>query len=281
LTRRVFFNALLIAGLLISISCSPPAPDKSKKSKKKTNPKNPVTCISVIGCSGQPVLKLVLKKIAKKRYVASIEDSQDRKIKLAGHLLYCDKNIEILKQHNFKAVLICRDPRSTLVQLVHRSLYDWCPSKFEKPRIHPSALAFHQIIKESAGKRGDQGFVEFYLGTLDTKQLLLDIFQVAKWHSQSGVHFVKYEDLTDFSGNDRDAQLRAIQEIGEFLGVSVPDSVTGEITEWCKRHLKEKKSQKNFMIDWKELFTEKDKALFKKYFGQLVIDLGYEKDNDW
>ena len=32
---------------------------------------------------------------------------------------------------------------------------------------------------------------------------------------------------------------------------------------------------------WKEYFTQEHKELFKKTAGQLLIDLGYEKDFDW
>jgi hypothetical protein len=33
--------------------------------------------------------------------------------------------------------------------------------------------------------------------------------------------------------------------------------------------------------DWKNVFTEKDKQIFKEEAGNLLVKLGYEKDNDW
>ncbi len=33
--------------------------------------------------------------------------------------------------------------------------------------------------------------------------------------------------------------------------------------------------------DWKEVFTEEDKRVFKEAAGDLLIKLGYERDNDW
>jgi hypothetical protein len=33
--------------------------------------------------------------------------------------------------------------------------------------------------------------------------------------------------------------------------------------------------------DWKNVFTEEDKRVFKEEAGELLVKLGYEKDNDW
>jgi hypothetical protein len=33
--------------------------------------------------------------------------------------------------------------------------------------------------------------------------------------------------------------------------------------------------------NWQEHFTEANKALFKETAGDLLVRLGYEKDNDW
>lgn len=33
--------------------------------------------------------------------------------------------------------------------------------------------------------------------------------------------------------------------------------------------------------DWKNVFTEKDKQIFKEHAGDSLVELGYESDNDW
>ena len=33
--------------------------------------------------------------------------------------------------------------------------------------------------------------------------------------------------------------------------------------------------------NWKRLFTEKDKSLFKEVAGAMLIKWGYEQDNNW
>ena len=39
--------------------------------------------------------------------------------------------------------------------------------------------------------------------------------------------------------------------------------------------------RKGIAGDWKNVFTEEDKQVFKEIAGDLLIDLGYEKDKDW
>ncbi len=39
--------------------------------------------------------------------------------------------------------------------------------------------------------------------------------------------------------------------------------------------------RKGIAGDWKNVFTEKDKAIFKESAGDLLIELGYEKDKAW
>ena len=39
--------------------------------------------------------------------------------------------------------------------------------------------------------------------------------------------------------------------------------------------------RKGIAGDWKNVFTESDKAIFKEVAGDLLIELGYEEDQDW
>jgi hypothetical protein len=39
--------------------------------------------------------------------------------------------------------------------------------------------------------------------------------------------------------------------------------------------------RKGIAGDWRNVFTEKDKRVYKEAVGDLIVKLGYEKDNDW
>ena len=39
--------------------------------------------------------------------------------------------------------------------------------------------------------------------------------------------------------------------------------------------------RKGVVGDWRNVFTERDKYVFKEEAGDLLIKLGYEEDSDW
>jgi hypothetical protein len=39
--------------------------------------------------------------------------------------------------------------------------------------------------------------------------------------------------------------------------------------------------RKGIAGDWKNVFTEQDKRVFKAAAGDLLVELGYEENNDW
>jgi hypothetical protein len=96
---------------------------------------------------------------------------------------------------------------------------------------------------------------------------------------------VRYEDLLE----------RPEEELGRifrFLGVGAQKQVVGRSVmaeSFEKRSGGRKRGQedstsarrKGVAGDWKNVFTERDKALFKEFAGELLIELGYAKDNSW
>jgi hypothetical protein len=96
---------------------------------------------------------------------------------------------------------------------------------------------------------------------------------------------VRYEDLLERPEQE-------LRRIFRFLGVSagkrvVKRSVMAEGFERRSggRERGEEDStsarRKGVAGDWKNVFTERDKAIFKEVAGELLIELGYEKDNSW
>lgn len=95
---------------------------------------------------------------------------------------------------------------------------------------------------------------------------------------------VRYEDLL----------VRPEEEMGRlfgFLGASRDDSVvrrTVESNRFEKVTDREAGSEnsssffrKGVSGDWRGVFTKRDKAIFKEEAGDLLIELGYEDDDDW
>ncbi len=95
---------------------------------------------------------------------------------------------------------------------------------------------------------------------------------------------VRYEDLLE----------RPEEEVGlllEFLGADANEQTVRrcvgaasfeKLAEGRKRGQEAASFyRKGVAGDWKNVFTGRDKQDFKAAAGDLLIDLGYEKDNDW
>ena len=241
-----------------------------------------VTCLSVVGCSGHPPLKHVLKHLSGKRYAASIHDPDRGRVKLAGHLDPSAENQELFERDQIRAVVIYRDPRDNLLQLVRRSFLDYTAEKFVAPNTHPTAIAYHRLVKEHQDAWTGRRVVEYFVDGIGGLDVLSTIFRVTEWHRHPRVQGVRFEDLVDLWGTDPEAPRRTITSIAEFLGVTVTDTeIDGLVAHnaiWLEKKVENKP---HYLQPWQEVFTDADKAAFKHHFGPLLIDLGYEADNDW
>lgn len=271
---------IFLLGVLILGSCSFSTPDKQAKTENAK-----WTSINIAGSSGNQLIQEVLKKAFKRQYISSVIDDYGNKIKLSGHTPYTIENKRLVESNDIKVVLIYQDPRDNLGYLVQRSLYDL--KNFSKPRVNNDALAYHQLITQSQIPRDDQGFVEYYVETIGAKQVLENIFRVTEWRNDPRVLPVKIETLIPIDKNDPESQLKAIDQIAKFLGVKLTRSKKKKLAKKCAKFRYKKidrignLSDGMTIFDWRNDFTEEDKILFKKHFGQLLIDLGYEEDYNW
>lgn len=114
------------------------------------------------------------------------------------------------------------------------------------------------------------------LKMVSVKQRYEGVFQ---WLEQKNVMCIRFEDLID----NRDATLMSMLAEVEKTGykISTPRekalSVLVEAIQPGKSHT----FRSGKTGGWKEHFTEEHKKLFKDVTGDLLVRLGYEKDNDW
>jgi hypothetical protein len=102
-----------------------------------------------------------------------------------------------------------------------------------------------------------------------------------KWRNNENYIEIKYEDLIN-------EPLETMKIIFDFL--NLPMIPKEKLLEFYKSEKDEKHLQNievgqplyNKSIDrWKKDMTPEEKELFKKMSGELLIELGYEKDNNW
>jgi sulfotransferase 6B1 len=114
------------------------------------------------------------------------------------------------------------------------------------------------------------------LKMVSVKQRYEGVFQ---WLQQKNVMCIRFEDLID----NRDATLNAMLDEVEKAGCQIPTprekalSVLVEAIQPGKSHT----FRSGKTGGWKEHFSEAHKKLFNDVAGDLLIRLGYEKDNNW
>ena len=107
------------------------------------------------------------------------------------------------------------------------------------------------------------------------------VSQMQLWNYQNPLFIeIKYEDLI------RDFKLVLFKKIFKFLGF--PKELIPRILEICyENSLFSGRVKKITHIrpgqagEWKKYFSAGHKEKFLELFGNLLIDLGYEKNNDW
>jgi len=96
---------------------------------------------------------------------------------------------------------------------------------------------------------------------------------------------VRYEDLLADAPAETARLLR-------FLGAGAGDEAVGRCVEAAsfekvsggrRRGEEDSRSmlRKGVSGDWRDAFTEGDRRVFKEEAGDLLVELGYEKDHDW
>jgi hypothetical protein len=102
---------------------------------------------------------------------------------------------------------------------------------------------------------------------------------VFEWRELPNVMCIRFEDLID----NRDATLDAMLDEVESIGYKIPTPREKALSILVKA-IQPKKSRtfrSGKTGGWREHFTEEHKRLFKDVTGDLLVRLGYEKDNDW
>ena len=114
---------------------------------------------------------------------------------------------------------------------------------------------------------------------VSVKQRYEGVFQWLDASRQKNVLCIRFEDLI----NNRDATLSAMLDEVEKTGYQIPTpreqalSILVEAIQPKKSHT----FRSGKTGGWREFFTEEHTRLFKDVAGDLLVRLGYEKNNDW
>jgi hypothetical protein len=186
-----------------------------------------------------------------------------------GYVEASPDNIAVLCQPGRVNYFIYRDPRDMLVSQVF-----FATDMHEEHGMH----AFYQSLPDFGErlKVAITGIDRDGLKMVSVKQRYEGVFE---WLEQPGVMCIRFEDLI----NKRDATLNIMLDEVEKTGYTIP-TPREEALEILVEAIQPKKShtfRSGRTGGWKEYFTEEHKKLFKDVAGDLLVRLGYEKDNNW
>ncbi len=186
-----------------------------------------------------------------------------------GYVEASPENVAVLCQPGRVNYFIYRDPRDMLVSQVFfatdmhgdHGMHDYYKSL-------PDFGARLNVAITGIDKDG--------LKMVSVKQRYDGVFQ---WLEQKDVMCIRFEELI----NNRDVTLNAMLNEVERTGYKIPTPREKALPVLVDA-IQPKKShtfRSGKTGGWKQYFTEEHKLLFKSIAGNLLVQLGYEKNNDW
>jgi hypothetical protein len=186
-----------------------------------------------------------------------------------GYVEASPENIAFLCQPERVNYFIYRDPRDMLVSQVF-----FATDMHEEHGMHDyykSLPDFGERLKVAITGIDRDG-----LHMVSVKQRYAGVFQ---WLEQKHVMCIRFEDLI----NDRDATLNAMLAEVERTGYKIPtprEKALAILTEAIQPR-KSHTFRSGKTGGWREHFADEHKQLFKDLAGDLLVRLGYEKNNNW
>lgn len=186
-----------------------------------------------------------------------------------GYVEASPENVALLCQPHRVNYFIYRDPRDMLVSQVFfaTDMHD----EHGMHKYYKSLPDFGERLKTAITGIDRDGF---YMVSVSHRYA-----GVFEWLQQEHVMSIRFEDLID----NRDVTLDAMLDEVESTGYRIP-TPRGKALRILAHAIQPGKSRtfrSGKTGGWRAHFTDEHKALFKEVAGDLLIRLGYEKNNDW
>lgn len=186
-----------------------------------------------------------------------------------GYVEATSENVGFLCRPERVNYFIYRDPRDMLISHVH-----YATDMHEEHGMHEYYKALPDLGTRL--KVAITGVEQGHLRMVNVRQRYEGVLQ---WLGQQHVMCVRYEDLLAH----RDATLSAMLEVVERTGyrISVPRERALGILNASIQPQRSRTFRSGRAGGWREHFTPEHKRLFLDVAGDLLVQLGYEKDDAW
>ncbi len=186
-----------------------------------------------------------------------------------AHVRYSEELVGLLAELGLKTVLILRDPRDVVVS--HADFVARTETHFFYEAYQPLPES-ERLMASIHGLQVPNG--PRLLSIRERYESLMG------WLTEPLNYSTTFEKLVGpAGGGSREAQLKELENIARHLGIRASP---GELEQAARRSFGGTFTfRKGTIGRWRERFTEVHKEAMKEIAGQLLIDLGYEKGNDW
>ena len=192
-----------------------------------------------------------------------------------AHLPWSERLLEILTSNGIRILFMIRDLRDVFVSSIYYIV--------NKAPDH----LLHQYL--SSLKSDDERLLvsirgvpeHCYPGGVRPKVWDNYVESVLPWLDEPMCLTIRFEDLVGSKGSGSDEkQLETVASIVRHLGIELSEKAIEEIAakSFCTHTRTFRKGQ---IGDWRNSFTEEHKKVFKEVYGDFLIRLGYEKNQDW
>ncbi len=245
-----------------------------------------IALISIPKCGTHLLKKLLLKMIDSEAYIepqkvflydeTSIQDFFSKSALLSSHALHTEENVEKIANLAIKKIFIYRDPRDQIISAAfwmkkNRNiwrLFEKAPmSRIIDELIYGGGSIWSYIFSCRIPWQDLYGIASFYNYYLP-------------WRFELNVYTTTFEKLVGpQGGGSQELQYQEIFAIANFLGISITfeevQALAAELFGGTQTFREGK------IGSWKKYFSQTHKEAFKNVAGQLLIDLGYERDINW
>jgi sulfotransferase 6B1 len=186
-----------------------------------------------------------------------------------GYLEASPENVAFLCRPDRVNYFIYRDPRAMLVSQVF-----FATDMHEEHGMH----TYYKSLP-GVGERLNvaiTGIDRDGLYMVSVKKRYEAVFQ---WLEQKNILCLRFEDLMERRDETLDAMLAEIEKTGYQIPASRAKALN--VLRKAIQPRKSRTFRSGTTGGWREYFTEAHKKLFKEVAGDLLVRLGYEKNNDW
>jgi sulfotransferase 6B1 len=189
-----------------------------------------------------------------------------------GYLNATKENASFLTSAGRVNYFIYRDPRDMLVSQVF-----FATDMHDEHGMHN----YYKSLPDFSArlKIAITGIDQDGLHMVSVKQRYESVFQWLDVSRQKNLMCIRFEDLINNRENTLNAMIGEVEKTG--YAIPIPRAIALTVLVDTIQPKKSHTFRAGKTGGWKEYFTEEHKKLFKDVAGDLLVQLGYEKNNDW